>query len=99
MLQDALWFALSLVWLCPLVAAIIFVLSHWGAAVGRIFRRPSAIARHPGRLAAPIEIRPHVCTALAAGQGIQIAGWAPSKQNEGPDQQARSKGPKPQGAG
>jgi hypothetical protein len=28
MLQDALWFALSLVWLCPLVAAIIFVFSH-----------------------------------------------------------------------
>jgi hypothetical protein len=28
MLQDALWFALSLVWLCPLVAAIIFVFLH-----------------------------------------------------------------------
>ena len=29
MLQDALWFALlSLVWLCPLVAAVIFVFSH-----------------------------------------------------------------------
>jgi hypothetical protein len=28
MLQDALWFALSLVWLCPLAAAIIFVFSH-----------------------------------------------------------------------
>ena len=28
MMQDALWFALSLVWLCPLVAAIIFVFSY-----------------------------------------------------------------------
>jgi len=28
MRQDTLWFALSLVWLCALVAAIIFVFSH-----------------------------------------------------------------------
>ena len=55
-----------------------------GASVGRIFRRPSAIARHPGRLAAPIEIRPHVCTALAAGLAHKPRGGRPQNRMKVP---------------
>jgi len=46
----------------------------------------------------PVEIRPYVHAALDAGTQNR-ASLAPSKQNEAPDRQARSKGPKLQGAG
>jgi hypothetical protein len=60
---------------------------------------PGLSRGHPG-IRVPVQIRPDVGAALCRKPGRQTARvGAPSKQNEGPDQQAHSEGPKPQGAG